>query len=359
MREGRVHPKTDRGNCFGVRGISALLRTIVAAVLLYTFGCSAAYAQEDAKNILILFSFSDRRDYRGLSGLKSALHGGVPFPLNFNVEYLEGRRLDDKEYEKGLVETLGHTYHGAKLDLILIQSYTGLRFVLSHRGALFPGVPIIFLDIDPGQIAGQGMPPGVTGVTGDTGVRDTVDLAIHLHPNANTVAVIISNSTPDKFFFAQIQDELVRYKSKVREVDLVGLTPSQLRTRVAALPTQTVVLFQMAAQESVQPAIGSNDVLEWIAQRLPTYGIFPLEIINHGGIGGFTYEWDTELSMVAGEARRVLSGERADNIPVLNESAPQPHVDWRALQRWHIPESALPAGSVILHPHFGRAIEGT
>ena len=44
---------------------------------------------------------------------------------------------------------------------------------------------------------------------------------------------------------------------------------------------------------------------------------------------------------------RVLSGERPENIPIVHDSDLQVHVDWRELQRWHIPESALPPGTVV------------
>ena len=46
--------------------------------------------------------------------------------------------------------------------------------------------------------------------------------------------------------------------------------------------------------------------------------------------------------MTADLAIRVLSGERPDDIPIVHNSNLRAIVDWRALQRWHIPESALP-----------------
>jgi signal transduction histidine kinase len=46
-------------------------------------------------------------------------------------------------------------------------------------------------------------------------------------------------------------------------------------------------------------------------------------------------------------AARVLSGERPENIPIVHVSDLQVRVDWRQLQRWHIPESALPPGSIV------------
>ena len=44
---------------------------------------------------------------------------------------------------------------------------------------------------------------------------------------------------------------------------------------------------------------------------------------------------------------RVLSGEPPKNVPIVHDSDLQVHVDWRALQHWHIPESALPPGTVV------------
>jgi PAS domain S-box-containing protein len=44
---------------------------------------------------------------------------------------------------------------------------------------------------------------------------------------------------------------------------------------------------------------------------------------------------------------RVLSGERLENVPIVRDSELKVHVDWRALQRWHIAESALPPGAVV------------
>lgn len=329
----------------------ACLPRLLCVLLLCTslMGTLALRAEaQPPKHILILSSFSDRGDYSSINDIKSALQTALPWVIDFDVEFLGGRRLDEKGYEAILTEALKHSYAEKKLDLVLVVSYTGLQFAARHHDELFPGVPIIFLDVDPDQIAGQKMWPGVTGVTAQAGIRETVDLALHLHPNAQAVAVIINSSTPDKYFLGRIHAELLRHL-EVTEIDLVGLPTKDLLERVAGLPPQTIVLFELAAQESVQPAIGVNEVLTRIAKRLPTYSIFPFDVLNHGGVGGVGYPWSPELSMVAQEARRTLSGEPPDTIPVMNYSNLHAEVDWRQLQYWHIPESALPLGSLILY----------
>ena len=317
----------------------------VLGILLGVVTCPHAAAQSNTKKVLLVFSFSNRNNDADVNRVKSGLQTGFPRPVDFYVEFLEGRRLDDKTYEEGLVGTLTHTYNGAKLDLVVVESYTGLQFLVRHRDELFTGVPIIFMGVDPDRIAGLGMRPGVTGVTVPTDVPDTVDLAFHLCRNTSTAAIITTNSKADEYFLERIRAELLHHK--VSEIDLVGLPMSELMERVAALPQQTIVFFQLTRQESLQPAFGVDDLLAWVAQHRPTYSIFPWDVISRGGIGGITFNWDAEISLVAEEARRVLSGEPPENIPVVNYGAHYAVVNWRALQRWHIPESALPPGTVV------------
>jgi PAS domain S-box-containing protein len=264
---------------------------------------------------------------------------------------LEGQRFDDEGYERGVFETLQHTYAGQKLDLVMAESYPALQFVLKHRDELFPGVPIVFWGVNIKRIAvGQKMWPGVTGVTDNLDARGTIDLALRLHPHTNTVAVITNNSEFERYWLAAVHAELIRHEDKVREIDLVALPTSQLLERVAALPSQTIVLFQEGPQVSVQPVIGPYEILAWVSQRLPTYCIFPWTCLDHGGIGGVDSDWEeTQIPLAAKVARRVLSGEHPDDIPVANGTGYKVRVDWRQIRRWNLLESALPPGSMVLY----------
>jgi len=70
--------------------------------------------------------------------------------------------------------------------------------------------------------------------------------------------------------------------------------------------------------------------------------------LDRGCIGG-SYIDDAKANLSRIDlAVRVLSGEAPKNIPVVHNTDFQVKVDWRALQRWKIPQSALPPDSVIL-----------
>jgi len=323
---------------------------VVALLLLVIPRPTVAAVSATPRNVLILESLAihniNSPGYLNPRFLESELRARVPWPVNFYVEYLQSRRFDDKDFEKAVVETLKHTYRGQKLDLVMPEAYPALQFALRHRDVLFPGVPIVFFNVDTSRLAGREMGPGVTGVT-ETWSLATIDLALHLHPDCDTVAIITENSAFERYWLAMVHGELLRYQNKLKEIDLVALPTSQLLDRVATLSPQTVILFQQLPEDSTQPAMGIYDILAWAEQHRPTYSIFPEICLNHGCIGGAEADQSEDVSLAAQLATRVLSGERPENIPVACTTRQKITVDWRELQRWHIPESALPAGTVI------------
>lgn len=334
---------------FWVRGPLALKLLLLVGLASQIFA-RPAFASEPAttKNVLLLYSFSDRSVTGYGDVLKSQIRSHTPSPVNFYVEYLESRRFDDQNYERGLVETLRDTYGAMKLDLIIVDAYPALQFALRHRSDLFPNQPVVFFDVDGGRIAEQKW-PGVTGVTETIDVRRTIDLALHLHPDTNAVAVITNKSEFERYWLGVVHGELLRHQDKVMEIDLVGFPPSQLLEKVAALPPHTVVLFQEYALDSSQPVIGAYDVLAMVGQRLPTYCIFPVLCLNRGGIGGADIDITEQVSLTTAVVGRVLAGEPPDSIPIMHGTSDLIKVDWRQLRRWNIPESALPPGTIVLY----------
>ena len=156
--------------------------------------------------------------------------------------------------------------------------------------------------------------PGVTGVESPLGVPEIIDLALRLHPDTEAVAVITNVVGVDKDWLLAERAALLRYRDKVREIDLIGPPSPELLQKVAALPPHTVVLFQLFPQDSDQLAFGAFDVLASVAQRLPTYSILPL--LDRGAVGAATYDATNDAVLAGQLAARVLSGERADDIPL-------------------------------------------
>src|SRR3984885_5615339 len=308
----------------------------------------SAAAPLPSKNVLVLYSFTDRRAQDDLEILKSTTRSRVDTPVDFHVEYLGSARFDAPGYEKAVTQSLASVYGGKKIDLVIADFYPSLRFAVDHRQELFPGAPIVFSSVPPKRLEGQKLWPGVPGVTMNVDLPGTIDLALRLQPDTKNAAVVVGTAETDRYWGAVIDQDLRQHQSRLNVIDLLGLPPDQLLKQVSALPPHTVVFFQAIPEEEAPPVVGAREIVSTIAQRFPTY-CFINRCLGHGAIGG-TYPDPVEQEIDAGElAARVLLGEAPEHIPVVNGPPAQVHVDWGRLRRWNIPESALPPGAIVFY----------
>jgi PAS domain S-box-containing protein len=306
--------------------------------------CAAAPAAP--KNVLVLYSFTNRKAQDDLEVLKSTTRSRVDTPVDFHVEYLGSARFDAPGYEKALAESLASVYGGKKIDLVITVFYPALRFAVDHRQELFPGTPIAFSSIPPKRFEGQKLWPGVTGVTMDVDLEGTIDLALHLQPDTKNAAVVVGSAQTDQYWGAVLNQDLRQRQPGLNVINLSGLATDQLLRQVSALPPHTVVFFQVIPNEEAQPLVGTNEIVSAITKRFPTY-CFVDGCLGQGIIGG-SYPDAVEQEKDAGElAARILSGEHPEDIPIVHGPPALAHVDWRQLMRWKLPESALPPGTIV------------
>ena len=326
------------------------VRLILLGALLCIVAGIPAAAQPKTKNVLILFSSIEQNPHF-VDVVEPAIRKRVPGPIDFHIEYLSylSYRVSqpaevERLHQESEAETFRRRYAGLKLDLVIAVSPQALLFANEYRDKMFPGVPIVFTQLGTREFQGRTW-PGVTGLTVPVGIGETIDLALRLHPDTSTVAIIQGQ---DWFWINVAQSELLRYHDKVRTIVFSDDPSPELLARVRALPAHTLVLFHLALPNEDGAEFGRRDLLDEVAKRWPTYSAWPANCLNYGCIGGAYPDLDKEHLATAQIAARVLSGERPDSIPIQHDSSLQVQVDWRQLQRWHIPESALPAGSIVL-----------
>ncbi len=274
------------------------------------------------------------------SAIRAHIHGQV----NFFIAYLDYARLGDEEYRDSVAETFRHGYE-EKFDLIIPFAYQALQFAVEYRDKIFPEVPIVFSYVASSRLQGQKMWPRVTGLTIPIAIRETIDLALRLHPDAKAIALI---SGEQEYWWSIAHAELLRHQNRVREIDIVGDPDSRMIEQIASLPPHSIALYQLAAQDSNHPAVNAQDVFAVTTRRLPTYGAWDTAV-RQGAIGGVYGDVAKEARLTGEIAARVLAGEKPENIPVVEDRDLQVRVNWQQLRQWNIPESALPAGSMLLN----------
>ena len=314
----------------------------VLLLILLVLGPHPA-TETKTKNVLVL---SGGRGRDSINRMASSMRARFPDPVNLSIVDLDNPRFDQTAYQDHFAEALRGAYASQKPDLVLAVMTPSLEFAVKYHERLFPQVPIVFMSVS--TPIPEKMWPGVTGVHSPMGTTELINLALRLHPDTEHVAVVTNvNDVIDKDWLDAEHAELLHHRPHVDEIDFIGPPSPELLQKVAALPPHTVVLFQLFPKDSDQLAFGAYDVLAPVADRLPTYSILPL--LDRGAVGSATYD-AVEDAVLAGQlAARVLSGERPDDIPVVENANVLMSVDWRQLRRWNIPESALPLGTRVVH----------
>jgi C4-dicarboxylate-specific signal transduction histidine kinase len=130
--------------------------------------------------------------------------------------------------------------------------------------------------------------------------------------------------------------------------DLTGLPLAAQTTRAAALPDKTAIFYTSLFIDDEGTRYSSADALTAIARVANRPIVVDVEsLVGFGATGGFVLNNVAYGQEVAALVLRILNGASIAASPIAVSEFTKPVFDWRQLQRWHIKESTLPAGSEI------------
>jgi PAS domain-containing protein len=114
------------------------------------------------------------------------------------------------------------------------------------------------------------------------------------------------------------------------------------------LPPHSIIfysIFSVDAQGAPQVEERTLTALHDVSNA-PIFG-FHSGQLGHGIVGGPLMSMEEAAQHTTQAALRLLQGDSAAEINVPTQVPGVPVYDWRELRRWNIPESRLPAGSVV------------
>ena len=134
---------------------------------------------------------------------------------------------------------------------------------------------------------------------------------------------------------------------------LEDISMAEVRQRVGQLTPDSLVLVTIFSRDATGEFFEYDVFTPLISESsaVPVYGTWDFSL-GYGIVGGKLTSGVTEGERVAQLATRILSGERPQDIPVVQEPAARYMFDYEQLQHWGIPDSILPEDSVIINRPF-------
>src|SRR4051812_1106205 len=273
-----------------------------------------------------------------------------PYQIELYHESLQLTFFGDEASRLDFRESLMRKYSQRKPDLIIAAGSASLKFVAESHESMIRDTPVVFCAVL-GDISDE-LKSGlhVTGVLGRLQPEETLKTALRLVPGTKHVVVSGGTGKFDEDWERIARQAFQKYESQLEFTYLTDLTMPVLLERLKNLPSNTIVYHTSIAQDAAgRRFIDSAQSVPLVAKasNAPVFVMDDVDL-RAGTVGGSLVNWADD-GRVAGEiAARVLNGERPEDIPIRRSNNVY-MFDGRALRRWGLKESNLPAGSVILN----------
>jgi PAS domain S-box-containing protein len=324
---------------------------VILAAFLRSQASSAGAARE-VRRVLILNVF-DPLSSPGVAELDQGIIASLdksPYQIELYSESLEMTLFPDEAHQQQFREWYTRKYHDRKPDVIIAVGLEPIQFLaLSHKVS-FPDTPIVFCGSTEEMLGQLKLDSDFTGVWEAVQPDKTLIAALYLQPRTKHVVVVGGVGAYDRYLQAIAKESFRKYESRFDFQYLTDLDMPALLERLKHLPDDTIVYHTSLMQDaSGTRFIDATQAVPLIASasKAPVFVVDDVDL-GRGTAGGDLLNFTSDGRIVGEMAVRVLNGEKPRDIPIV-KSATVYMFDWRALQRWGLRESDLPADSTVLN----------
>ena len=235
-------------------------------------------------------------------------------------------------------------------------------FARKYRKQLFPDVPLVLAAVDVAFLGDDPLSDNETAVAAVNDFPRHVDDLLRLLPGTRQVFMVTGSGTIGQFWRILLAKEFKRFEDRLTFIESADLTVPEILRRCANLPSNTVIFYLAMSSDAQGGSYPDERVLADLhaTANAPMFGAHSV-MLGYGIVGGSLLNLDELSRSIVDASIQILNGETPSRVKVPPLMPGQPVFDWRELQRWRIPESRLPANSVVLHraPNPWQEYRGT
>jgi len=333
--------------------ISNRVRDSARAALLgglLVIGAATSEAQSPVKHVLVLQSL-DRGNltldhFTGIFRESLNQHAGNPVNV---VQVVVGPTGFVGAPEQAIVDYIRSMFADrSPPDLIVTVGGPAAIFARSHRPQLFPKTPLLFGAVDQRWFRGVPLDENESSVAVANDFPRLIDDILQVLPETGRVFILAGSGPIGRFWRQELATELARFHDRVTFLWPDALSLQEILRCCASLPAHSAIVYITLGTDAQGGAYADEEVLAALhaTANAPLFGA-QSSLLGHGIVGGTMLSIDDLGRRTGDVAGRILNGEPPASLRVPPQSASQAMFDWRELQRWRIPESRLPTGSVV------------
>lgn len=299
----------------------------------------------------VLMIFSEARDLPGNVLMEQAVREELQSHSTNNIEFftesLDASRFPDPRHYQLFGDYIRNKYAGQKMDLVML--FMARNLMLAHEMArvLPTNVPSVFVVVNDLEIPNPAGNQPFTGIFQRFDITGTINFIFRLQPDTRRVVVIGGVSDADRTTLQRI-GEMAKSVAGVKFEFWTNAPVEDMCKAASTLTEGTVIMLGTVQRDGAGEPFYTSQVVQMLAPSsgVPVY-VLGAGLIGSGAVGGYVVNTE-DLGAAAGkQALSALNGVPVSQIPIELRTNGTPIVDCRALERWHIKQSRLPADTII------------
>lgn len=250
--------------------------------------------------------------------------------------------------EQEVVDYIRSTYaNKGPPDLVVTLAGPAALFARKHRAQLFPDVPLLFAAVDHRFLRDAPLGANEAAVAVTNNFPGVIEDIRQLLPETTQVFMVTGAGPTGQFWRRELEVEFKQFED-LTFIWSSEMSLAEILRRCSILPPRSAIFYINFGTDALGGAYADERVLADLhtTANAPMFSIHTTAF-GHGIVGGRLMSIPELSRRTADVAARILNGQSprsTDNAPYQQRQA---LFDWRELQRWRIPDSRLPAGSVV------------
>jgi signal transduction histidine kinase len=319
---------------------------VLCVAFLFVSAASAQEAGLRGREILVLSPMEPTRPAIAafVAGLKSGLDVDLPGSNTLITERVLGwtKVPADAQAEQWFDEK----YRDREMDAIVAIGPANLDFALRVRDERWPHTKAFYALLASAP-SSHIQPRDATGVVAEFSDVRAVEGAVSLLPATKHIFLTGGGSPADRVMNGPVIGQLKAEFPALTLTDLTGLPLAERMARCASLPPESIIIILTTIDEPKAKPIVAPVLMQSLSAtaNAPLFHL-SLGSLGLGIVGGPLLSSGSIGTALAHQMAKVLGGRDPNSVPEVAVPL-DVRFDARQLKRWGIPESRLPAGSIV------------
>jgi diguanylate cyclase (GGDEF)-like protein len=338
-----------------IKKIKTITFFIILILLFNGFNSVKGLSKLDSKRkILVINSYNEGYKWSDdiVTGIESKFD---EFNEEFEIslEFMDTKRVNDEIYLNNLYELYKNKFSKEKYDIVIACDEAAYQFILDEKDEVFYSTPVVFCGInyfDYSQIENY---KDITGVVENYDIEDTLETALEIDKDVKNVYIVSDSSLTGQAVKHNLDEAKEKFASKMKFYDLSNKDLREIENQIEKLSKDSIVLYLFYFEDTKGVKYNYDEAINIISEKtkVPIYTVWDFNLGN-GALGGKVTSGYYQGYTAAEIAYRIIQGESAENIKVIQSEGNFFQFDYEQMKRFNIEKSALPWDSLIINESF-------